>query len=103
MKTIWKFELTPNKMQVISLPFGSQLLTVQTKGKNDPLLWALVDPEMPVQDRVIAIYTTNTALPDNPGRYIGTFQIYDGSLEFHLFEPEEPLPTNLEEDSGIPE
>jgi hypothetical protein len=85
MKTIWKFELTPNKIQSIPLPFGAQILTVQTKG-DAPLLWVLVDPDMPPQERHIGIYTTNTAVPDDPGRYIGTFFIYDGSLEFHLFE-----------------
>lgn len=92
MKTIWKFELIPNKVQSLSLPFGAQLLTVQTKGDNAPLLWVLVDPDMPPQERHIGIYTTNTAVPDDPGRYIGTFFIYDGSLEFHLFEMAEQQP-----------
>jgi len=86
MKTIWKFELIPNKVQSLPLPFGAQILTVKTKGDSAPLLWVLVDPDMPQQERHIGIYTTNTAVPDDPGRYIGTFFIYDGSLEFHLFE-----------------
>jgi hypothetical protein len=38
----------------------------------------------------LGIYTTNTAVPDDPGRYIGTFLIYEGSLEFHLFEMDGP-------------
>lgn len=90
MKTIWKFELTPNRIQSIPLPFGAQILTVQTKNDNAPLLWALVDPDMPNQERYLGVYTTNTAVPDNPGRYIGTFLIYEGSLEFHLFEMDGP-------------
>ena len=36
--------------------------------------------------RVLGVYTTNTEGPDDPGRYVGTFFIYEGSLEFHLFE-----------------
>jgi hypothetical protein len=90
MKTIWKFELTPNRIQSIPLPFGAQILTVQTKDENAPLLWVLVDPDMPNQERYLGIYTTNTAVPDDPGRYIGTFLIYEGSLEFHLFEMDGP-------------
>jgi len=89
MKTIWKFELTPNRIQSVSLPFGAKILTVQTKGDNAPLMWVLVDPDMPPQERQLGIYTTNTAVPDEPGRYIGTFFIYEGSLEFHVFEMDE--------------
>ncbi|MCL2789486.1 MAG: hypothetical protein FWD79_02460 [Desulfobulbus sp.] len=90
MKTIWKFELTPNRTQSLPLPHGAQLLTVQTKGDDAPLLWVLVDPDMPLEERYLGIYTTNTAVPDEPGRYIGTFLIYEGSLEFHLFEAAGP-------------
>ena len=91
MKTIWKFELTPNRIQSIPMPFGAQLLTVRTKG-DAPLLWALVDPDMPTEERYLGIYTTNTAVPDDPGKYIGTFLIYEESLEFHLFEMTSPPP-----------
>lgn len=90
MKTIWKFELTPNRLQSVAIPFGGQILTVQTKGDNAPMLWVLVDPEMPPTDRYLGVYTTNTKVPDQPGRYVGSFFIYDGSLEFHLFEMDTP-------------
>ncbi len=90
MKTIWKYELLPNRTQTVDIPFDGQILTVQTKADNAPLMWVLVDPDMPLRERYIGIYTTNTAVPDDPGRYINTFQIYEGSLEFHLFEMETP-------------
>lgn len=92
MKTIWKLELQPNRLQAIPIPVGGQILTVQTKGNDAPLMWVLVDPDMPLQDRFLGIYTTNTAVPDAPGRYVATFQIMDGMLEFHLFEMDEPPP-----------
>lgn len=86
MKTIWKFELTPNRIQCVPIPFGGKILTVKNKGDNSPVLWALVDPEMPAQDRFLGIYTTNTEVPDEPGRYIDSFYLFEGSLEFHVFE-----------------
>ena len=71
---------------------GGQILTVQTKGDSGPLMWVLVDPDLPLEDRFLGIYTTNTAVPDDPGRYVATFQIMDGMLEFHLFEMDGPPP-----------
>lgn len=102
MKTIWKFELTPNRIQSVPLPLDAQILTVQNKGDNAPLLWALVDPEMPTRDRYLGIYITNTAVPDDPGRYIGSFLLYDGSLEFHLFETVAPPGEETPSDPSLP-
>ncbi|QQG65138.1 DUF7352 domain-containing protein [Desulfobulbus oligotrophicus] len=96
MKTIWKFELTPNRIQSIPLPSGAQILTVHAKDDNAPLMWVLVDPDMPPQERYLGVYTTNTAVPDDPGRYIGSFFIYEGTLEFHLFEMDEPAEETTE-------
>ena len=90
MKSIWKFELTPNRLQSVPIPFGGQILTVKVKDDKSPMLWVLVAPDMPTQDRYLGIYTTNTELPDDPGQYIESFFIYEGSLEFHLFELENP-------------
>ena len=86
MKTIWKYELTPNGQQSLPIPAGGQVLSVQAGTNNAPLLWVLVDPDLPPRERFFGIYTTNTALPDDPGRYVGSFLLYEGSLEFHLFE-----------------
>ena len=91
MKTIWKYDLQPNRIQTVSIPFGGQILTAQAKEDNAPLMWVLVDPDMPMQERYLGIYTTNTALPDEPGKYISSFTIYEGTLEFHLFEMDTPL------------
>jgi hypothetical protein len=101
MKTIWKFELTPNRLQSVPIPAGGTILTVQTKGDNAPLMWVLVDPDMPTQERCRGIDTANTAVPDDPGRYVGTFQIMEGTLEFHLFEMDQPPPGAEFEPEGL--
>ena len=79
-----------DKRGTVTIPFAGQILTVQTKGDNVPLMWVLVDPDMPMRERYLGIYTTNTAVPDEPGRYIDSFMISEGTLEFHLFEMEAP-------------
>ena len=86
MKTIRRYHLQPTKTQTVQLPAGSEILSVQAKGDDSPVLWALVDPEMDEEERTVTLYATATEVPDNPGRYCGSFQIYEGSLEFHAFE-----------------
>jgi hypothetical protein len=84
--TIWKypFEVTDNVS--ISMPGGAQILTVQAQN-DTPCVWALVDPEAPKQTHHFRVYGTGHPI-DEPGQYLGTFQLYGGSLVFHVFERE---------------
>jgi len=91
MKTIRRYHLQATKVQSIMLPHGSQILDVQTKGDDSPVLWALVDPEEQEVERTITLYTTGVEMPDDPGKYCGSFQIYEHSLEFHAFETTTPV------------
>ncbi len=95
MKTIRRYYLQPNKNQSIHLPEGSRILSVQAKeDENQPILWALVDPEKKDEERYLSLYATGTELPDDPGSYLGSFQLFEGSLEFHAFENSAPSPVN---------
>ncbi|WP_153305776.1 DUF7352 domain-containing protein [Desulfogranum mediterraneum] len=85
MKTIRRYHLQPNKLQTIQLPAGSEILSVQTKEDDAPILWALVDPAQPEEERTLSVYATGTEVPDDPGSYCGSFQLFGGSLEFHAF------------------
>ncbi len=91
MKTIRKYHLQPNKQQTIELPVGSRILNVDAKGDDTPILWALVDPDNDTEVKTLALYATGTELPHEPGRYLGSFQLFGGTLEFHAFE-EDTLP-----------
>lgn len=85
-KTVWKVEITPGA--TVELPAGFQILTVQTQN-NVPCLWAIVDADKSQKEVVhLNIYGTGHLMPDEPGRYVGTFQIDDGMFVFHVFEPE---------------
>ncbi len=82
--TIHKFALAVTDRQFIPLPAGARILTIQTQF-GAPYLWAIVDQE-PRELRQIAIYGTGRPLPDDPGRFIATFQLDGGALVFHAFE-----------------
>jgi hypothetical protein len=83
---IFKYKLKIPGRQKIEMPSNSKLLTVQVQ-RREPMLWALVDDEdSKTIDREIAIFATGEALPDGRGEYLGTFQIDEGRLVFHVFE-----------------
>jgi hypothetical protein len=83
---IWKFGLLVTDYQTVTMPRGAVILDVQTQ-HGHPQLWAQVDPDAQRQDRVFRMYGTGNYMPDGDlGTYIGTFQIADGDLVFHLYE-----------------
>ena len=83
MKTIWKWTLQPET--TIDMPHGAKLLAVQEQ-HGEPQLWALVDPGATKYPRTFHAHRTGHDLPDEPGQYVGTFQMHGGSLGFHVFE-----------------
>ena len=80
---ILKWEL--NDSQELFLPKGAKILDVQIQ-KDTCCLWALCDENATREKRVFAIYGTGNPIPDDPGTYISTFQMYNGNLVFHVFE-----------------
>jgi len=85
--TIWKFGLDVADRQYVVMPIGAQILSVQEQ-HGSLVLWALVNPTAYDVRREISMYGTGHAVPDEPGRYIGTVQQADGDLVWHFFEPE---------------
>jgi len=83
MKTIWKYDINPYSK--LKIPKGAEILSVQCQ-KDKSCIWVLVDPSNEKELRVFRGYGTGHELPDNPGKFIGTFQLFDGDLVFHLFE-----------------
>lgn len=86
-KTIWKFEIQPQQTSV-EMPKGAEILTIQMQYGN-PCIWALVDPLNDKEIRSIEVFGTGHSIYYDMGierKYIGTFQLADGALVFHLFE-----------------
>ena len=88
---IWKWQLLVNDCQKIMMPAGAILLDVQMQ---DILccIWALCDENAPMVPRYIGVYGTGNPIPNDPGKYIATFQTHGGAMVFHVFEiTEKPL------------
>lgn len=84
--------------QVVSMPEGATILSVARRegqrnvvvgvGSHEPVeMWALVDPDAPSRDRRIRIAGTGHPLPEADSLvHLGTVQIAQGQLVFHVFE-----------------
>ncbi len=86
MKTIWKYEIEVNDQINLDMPGGSKILDIQNQdGKI--YMWAIVNTKNNIEKRSFLIYGTGHKIDVRENlKYIGTFQVRDGSLVFHLFE-----------------
>jgi len=87
-ETIYKYPLPLDNLSIIDMPTGAHVLCVQVQ--NDiPCLWAIVDPQQPLERRPFRLSGTGhlLALDVGASRYIGTFQLNNGSFIGHVFEP----------------
>lgn len=82
---ILKYQLHEQPVQYIDLPNESIILTVQTQN-NTLQLWARVSDSPFVQTRKIKIFLTGEEYIHSNLIYLGTCQIDNGSLIYHIFE-----------------
>jgi hypothetical protein len=90
VNTIHKYEVRIDDEFAIDMPKGARLLSVQTQG-GIPFLWALVDTDAKQTLRTFALRGTGHpagGLDFEP--FVGTFQLNNGALVFHLFDLGEP-------------
>jgi hypothetical protein len=89
MTAIWKFPLPIDDEVQIQMPRGAIVLTVAVQ-RGQACLWAVVDTMQTVEPRRFAVRGTGhpvAATPDALGwSYIGSIQLMDGELVFHVFE-----------------
>lgn len=83
-KAIWKYELKTADSQVVPMPSGARLLTVQTQ-HHQPCLWVEVDTSAGPAERLIFIHGTGHPIEHN-GCYVGTYQMFDGDLIWHVYD-----------------
>jgi hypothetical protein len=69
----------------IEMPRGAHVLCVQVQ-HGSPKIWALIDEDAPMENRRFALRGTGHAAEGlTVLGYIGTFQMHNGNLVFHLF------------------
>lgn len=87
MKSIWKFPIKNiNDNISIEMPKDSYILTIRDQ-QGTACIWAIVDSEKPLVKRNFLIRGTGHDIENlSYDNYIGTFQLYGGSLVFHVFE-----------------
>lgn len=83
--TIWKFSIPLENKFELEMPGDPHCLHVEAKG-NHPCLWAIVDPEEPLQKWPFILVATGEILPEDKHTvYLGTFQLAGAAFVFHLF------------------
>lgn len=92
-KVIWKFPIKIGSYCELQIPKDGQILTVQEQF-NEPMVWALVNPESLKETRRLIVVGTGHEIPDLVQnvikKYIGTFQTDGGNYVFHVFEIKSP-------------
>jgi hypothetical protein len=84
-RKIFKFSFSIEDEFKISISEGSEVLTIQIQG-GVPRMWVIVDTDAPSVYRYFCMRRTGHAFKGNEGKYIGTFQLDNGTLVFHVFE-----------------
>ena len=85
---IFKYPIPVEDYFELILPTGTEILTVQTQ-YNKPCIWCLVYPDVvPTEKRKFRLVGTGHPIEEGLVSldYIGTFQLFNGTLMFHLFE-----------------
>lgn len=85
MRTIHKYPIQIADEQPVEMPICAKVLSVQVQG-NQVCLWAEVDTNRIAETRRVFIFGTGRPIPSSlDARYVGTFQIQDGALVFHVY------------------
>jgi len=90
MKKIYKYSLEITDAQMIEMPEGAEVLTVQLQ-EEIPCIWAKVSPANKMVKYKVRIIGTGHAIYDDEtlGKYIGTYLIKGDRLVFHVWIKEE--------------
>lgn len=90
---VFKYPLTWDDRQELSVPRGAQLLRVDVQTgpyraveQSTLCLWALVKPDAETVQRTFRIAGTGHPIEDSPLEYIDTVVLDGGTLVFHVFE-----------------
>lgn len=87
MQRVFKYGVECADTFTIELPKNASILSLQIQNYM-PYIWVLVNEEMPMETRRFRLVGTGHDIKERIIEFIGTFQMQDGKLVFHLFEIE---------------
>ena len=87
LQKIWKYPINTQDVNfVLEIPEGGKTLHFEVQ-RGIPTLWVLVNPKNKIEKRCFRIVGTGDTIEEEDSlTYIGTIQMADGDLIFHLFE-----------------
>lgn len=86
-KVIYKYPLQVEDEQIISMPKGAEILTVQEQ-HGKPCLWALANPQAEKEEVKIVMVGTGHIFNTKNLKYIGTCQCINRLFVAHIFVEE---------------
>lgn len=91
MKTIYEYPIYVSDLYTLELPEGAEILNVQLI-EGHPCICAMVETEPATTNKephLIETFKTGSPIYNADTiqrKYIGTYQLQDGDLVFHVFE-----------------
>jgi hypothetical protein len=88
IQKIWKFKIPVDYSVTVCMPQGANVLHVGSTGNPTYVeMWALVNPDAKMENRVFYVRGTGAELGEAVEEgYIGTVVTHDGKLVWHIFE-----------------
>lgn len=83
MIAVYKYTIQLTDEQMLNLPLGAEPLHIATQG-DQLCLWCRVHTDRPSRPRRVRIVETGHPV-DDASRYVGTFDIDNYLLVFHVF------------------
>ena len=85
MKTVYKYDIPITDYFSLDLPANSRILSVQVQ-RDIPCIWVEIDTEETQCRTDFRLVGTGHNLKEDNLLYIGTFQLFNGMLVYHLYE-----------------
>lgn len=86
MRVIFKFPLLTGSYLSLQMPKGAKVLCIQTQGRHNVCIWAECDSTQGMEERKFFLYATGEPMSELSQTYVGTFQLDEGGLVFHVYE-----------------
>ena len=85
-KQVWKYTLDSMTTNVISMPLGARIISVDSQ-REEICIWVLVDTdEKKTMIHRFVVCPTGGDIPETVEYFLGTAQLQNGALVFHVFQ-----------------